>query len=34
MEQSVLQADFGWPIGDRDAEKDRPRIHLICRVGF
>lgn len=33
-EESSLQVDFGWPIGDRDAEKDRPRIHLICRAGF
>jgi len=33
-EQSVFQADFGWAIGDRDAEKDRPRLHLICRIGF
>ena len=32
--QSTLQADFGWPIGDRDPEKDRPRLHLICRIGF
>ncbi|MBI1953915.1 MAG: ShlB/FhaC/HecB family hemolysin secretion/activation protein [Candidatus Omnitrophica bacterium] len=32
--ESVLQADFGWAFGDRDAEKDRPRIHLICRIGF
>ena len=32
--ESILQADFGWPLGDRDAEKDRPRLHLVCRVGF
>ena len=32
--ESVLQLDFGWPIGDRDPEKDRPRIHLICALGF
>ena len=32
--ESSLQADFGWPVGDRDAEKDRPRLHLICRIGF
>lgn len=33
-EESLLQADFGWPLGDSDAEKDRPRLHLICRIGF
>ena len=33
-EESSLQADFGWPVGDRDAEKDKPRIHFICRLGF
>lgn len=32
--ESLLQVDVGWPVGDRDAEKDRPRIHLICRVAF
>lgn len=32
--ESVLQTDFGWAIGDADSEKDRPRVHLICRVGF
>jgi hemolysin activation/secretion protein len=32
--ESLIQADFGWPLGDRDSEKDRPRIHLICRAGF
>ncbi|MBI3616434.1 MAG: ShlB/FhaC/HecB family hemolysin secretion/activation protein [Candidatus Omnitrophica bacterium] len=32
--ESFLQMDFGWAIGDRDQEKDRPRLHLICRVGF
>jgi hypothetical protein len=33
-QESVLQADWGWAIGDRDSEKDRPRLHLICRIGF
>ena len=32
--ESLLQMDFGWAVGDRDSEKDRPRLHLICRVGF
>lgn len=32
--ESILQADFGWRIGDADSEKDQPRIHLICRIGF
>ncbi len=32
--ESLIQADFGWAIGDRDSEKDRPRLHLICRAGF
>jgi hemolysin activation/secretion protein len=32
--ESILQADLGWAIGDRDREKDRPRLHLVCRVGF
>lgn len=32
--ESLLQADWGWAIGDRDREKDRPRLHLICRIGF
>ena len=32
--ESVLQLDFGWPVGDRDPEKDKPRIHLICALGF
>lgn len=32
--QSLIQADFGWPVGDRDAEKDNPRLHIICRAGF
>lgn len=32
--ESVIQTDFGWAVGDRDSEKDRPRIHLICRIGF
>lgn len=33
-QESSLQLDLGWPLGDRDSEKDRPRVHLICRVGF
>lgn len=33
-EESIFQLDLGWPVGDRDAEKDRPRIHLIARFGF
>lgn len=33
-EESVFQLDLGWPVGDRDAEKDRPRIHMILRLGF
>lgn len=33
-QESVLQIDWGWAIGDRDSEKDRPRLHLICRIGF
>jgi hemolysin activation/secretion protein len=32
--ESLLHIDFGWAIGDRDSEKDRPRLHLICRIGF
>lgn len=32
--ESVLQIDWGWAIGDRDREKDRPRLHLISRIGF
>jgi hemolysin activation/secretion protein len=32
--QSILQLDFGWRIGDADREKDKPRLHLICRIGF
>lgn len=32
--ESLFQLDLGWPVGDRDAEKDRPRIHLIMRLGF
>ena len=32
--ESVIQTDFGWAVGDRDSEKDRPRVHLICRFGF
>lgn len=33
-EESSLHLDFGWPVGDRDSEKDKPRIHFTCRVGF
>ncbi len=32
--ESSLQMDWGWAIGDADSEKDRPRLHLICRIGF
>ncbi len=32
--ESVFQIDWGWPVADRDAEKDRPRIHMILRLGF
>lgn len=32
--ESVFQVDWGWAVGDADTEKDKPRIHLIGRIGF
>jgi len=32
--ESLLRLDLGWPVGDPDADKDHPHIHLLGQFGF